>query len=223
MLGQRPYFIYLVSLLFLISHLGHASENIGNASAVSSEDRMLRAAFYEEKFENFADQIKLGADPTRWFENSWDGWVFCVATDKGREEYLELIVESGADVNFRQVDIIPDISTPLLCSIRYRNLKAVKYLIRNGADPYARVCLECEYRIATSALWVAALNGSYDISIWLMENSNFSFEQLKAVATFIETAPYANDMPQPENRERLISLLRENGLVVNPWSEDGAK
>jgi len=62
------------------------------------------------------------------------------------------------------------------------------------------------------------ISGSYDISVWLMRSSNFSFEQLKAVAIFIETTPVLNDMPQSENRKILIRLLREHGLDVTPWS-----
>ncbi len=218
MLGQRLYIICSFFLLFFNTLSGHASQSIVETVTASPKDRILRAAFYDQNFEKFVAQIKIGADPTRWFANSWDGWVFCSATDKDREKYLEIIVESGADVNFRQVDIIPEISTPLLCSINNKNLKAVEYLIKNGADPRARVCIECEYRVASSALWAASLVGSYDISVWLMRNSNFSFEQIKAVATFIETTPFSPDMPQSENREVLIRLLRESGIDVTPWS-----
>lgn len=182
-------------------------------------DHALRDSLLDNNYDLFIENLAAGGDPTEWFENSEQGWVMCAATDIGREEYLRLIIDAGFDINFRQSDVASHLSSALLCALSYKNLSAIKNLIKAGADPTIKVCLVCDTRIATSLLSMTALSSNYDIAIWLFENTEYRPEQIQAVVSFIETSPFPSEVPQNINRLKLAELLREQGYEVTPWSD----
>jgi len=128
-------YVVLIFFLFSVSLSAFGLNTVDEKISVNSEDERLRNAFLNSDFTQFKAQINSGANPTEWFNNSRQGWVLCGATESGREQYLQVIIDAGFDVNFRQNNTTSELSTPLFCAITFRNLNAVKLLVKAGADP----------------------------------------------------------------------------------------
>jgi len=186
----------------------------------SREDESLRNALLNRDLAEFRDQIETGANPTQQFNNSYEGWVFCAATEVGREDYLKLIIDAGFDVNYRQAKITTELSTPLFCAITFKNLSAVEMLLNAGADHQVLYCPTCNSTIATSALWLSTLGMNFEMSIWLLKNTSYSTDQLQAIVTMIETLRFPKDSPRHPVRNEFVELLRAEGFSVTPWHDE---
>lgn len=55
---------------------------------------------------------------------------------QGHIEIVELLIENGADVNIKSIEMFGD--TPLIDASANGHLDVVKYLLKNGADPTIR-------------------------------------------------------------------------------------
>ena len=195
-----------------------------NREVVATElDYALRDALFERDLDKFEQYLSEGADPTVWFENSSYGWVYCAATEPGLEDFLQLIIDKGFDVNFRQTDIHPTSSLPLTCAVRFNNLQALEMLVSVGANPAVYMCVDCERRMPLSVLAEATMVSKYDLAIWLLDKGNYSDAQIQTVITGIEMFPVDELNPRNALRLELAERIRELGFEVNPWVKDKRK
>lgn len=177
-------------------------------------DRKIYSAFNTDQFDLFASSVNLGGNPMRRFENSRYGWIMCASTEKGKERYLQYLIDKKFDTNFRQREIASKISTPLLCAINFGNIDAVKSLVANGADPTAMHCDPCTTNANTSAVWMAIISSKYEIAEWLYVNANLSVNQTFEIIGLIEKFPFPSSSPENHYRIKLIERLLENGYEV---------
>jgi ankyrin repeat protein len=86
-----------------------------------------------------------------------------LAIDSGNLELVKLMLESGADPDFvfKQKDISPDVSPPLLDAVDFGDLEMVKLLVEAGADVNAGITWD------DFALLLAYENGHKDIFEYL--------------------------------------------------------
>jgi len=209
------YFIFLSLLALGVCNSALSMDVNSEETKLSSEDRELHTAYFKRDFAEFQEQIDSGANPTHWFGNTHEGWIFCAATEVGREPYLQLIIDAGFDVNFRQEKSTSDISTPLFCAITLKNILAVEMLLNAGADQQTLYCPDCTSTIATSALWLSTLGMNFEMS-----NTSYSTDQLQAIVTMIETLPFPKDSPRHPIRNEFVDLLRAKGFSVTPWYDE---
>jgi len=186
----------------------------------SQIDDDLRASILDQNLPLFNDSLESGGDPGVLYENSEQGWVFCLATAPGKEEFLSKLISMGFDVNQRQTNIASDLSSPLACAISWNNFPAVKMLVESGADVAAEICLACDGRSPSSALSLAAIYRSYDMAVWLFDKGAYSEGQLETVVYLLENSKVWSESPQNIFRLQLIELFRKEGIDVDPWKED---
>lgn len=186
----------------------------------SQNDIDLRDALFAENLDDFGQLLRSGADPTEWLENSHNGWIFCAATDKGREPFLREIIRNGYDVDFFRSDVSTDISRPLLCAIRFDNLNALRILIDAGANPAVKICEECTSRITRSIVSEAMLVRRYDLAKWLLDKGNYSEKQLNTMVLLLEDFPVDESSPINKDRLELVEALRRMGIEVHPWTQE---
>lgn len=177
-------------------------------------DRKIYSAFNSDHFELFANSVHLGGNPMRNFEKTRYGWVMCASTERGKERYLQYLLDKKFDTNFRQREIASRISTPLLCAINFGNIDAVKSLVANGADPAVRHCDPCTTNADTSAVWMAIISSKYEIAEWLYVNAKLSVSKTLEIIELIEKFPFPSSSPENHYRMRLIEKLQENGFEV---------
>ncbi len=187
-----------------------------------ANDFALREALASGNLEEFDRYLSLGADPTEWLDDSQYGWVFCAATETGREEFLGLLIERSYDVNFHQVDIGSAISLPLACAVRFDNLRALELLVEAGADPSIAPSSLIPAQVPKSVMSSATIVGKYDLAVWLFDKANYSDEQLKSDISMLEKFPVDESAPGNVYRLMLADKLREKGYEVNPWTRNQA-
>jgi len=186
----------------------------------TEQDYALRDAFIARDLARFEYWLIAGGDPTVWFEHAQDGWVYCAATERGLESYLQLIIDKGFDVNFRQTHVHTTSSRPLTCAVRFDNFRALELLVSAGADPAVRLCLTCDGRMPRSVMDQAANVGKYHLAAWLVDKGNYSDAQFNTVIYGIENFPVDESNPRNALRLELAERIREQGFEVNPWTKD---
>lgn len=207
----------LVSVLYFAfwASNGFSSDTTISKINFSQTDVGLLDALNSENKSEFVENLELGGDPTVRFDDTQFGWVYCSATRRGYEEYLEEIIKKGFDLNFRQSQISPDISLPLSCAIRSNNLSAVKMLVHAGANPAETVCVNCNERFPSSLLSQSVLVRRFNISNWLVENGAYSYRQYETVVNLIERFPLPKSSSKLEGEIELVNRLRERGMEVS--------
>ena len=183
-----------------------------------ADDFALREALLSGNLEEFDHYLSLGANPTEWLDDSQYGWVFCAATEQGREEFLRLLIDKGYDVNFQQVDISSSISLPLTCAIRFKNLLALDFLVAAEADPAVALSIKTPNRIPMSVMSQAIIIGRYELAVWLFDKGNYTDEQLRSDIRMLEKFPVDESAPGNTYRLILADLFRERGYQINPWT-----
>lgn len=195
------------------------SRDLPNRKIVANySDLALKEAIEKDDYEAFNHSLLLGADPTEWLGNSQFDWVMCAAAEVGKEKFLNLLIEKGHDVNFRQSDISTFISLPLTCAIRFNNLKALEMLIVAGADPTLMPCDTCSNRAPMSVMSAAIIVRKYDLAAWLFDKGAYSEDQLDTDIHLLETIPVNESAPGNVYRLRLADLFRQKGYEVNLWT-----
>ena len=74
------------------------------------------------------DELKKSLETMKEKDNK--SALLITAADYGQKEAIELLIKSGADVNYKDNHEI----TPLLCAIFEDHVEAAECLIRHGAD-----------------------------------------------------------------------------------------
>lgn len=211
---------FVFCMIVFSSSAGFARDPLEREVIATELDYALRDALISRDLEQFQHILVQGGDPTVWFENSQYGWVYCAATEPGLEAYLQLIIDKGFDVNFRQTDVHRTASRPLTCAVRFNNLRALEMLVSVGADPAVRLCVTCNRRAPLSVLAEAAMVGKYHLASWLVDKGNYSEAQMKTVISGIENFPVDESAPGNVHRLKLAQLIREQGFEVNAWTKE---
>lgn len=217
-----PYFIVSLLVTIYITDV-IAQDSIERAVVASDLDYALRDALTKRDLERFNQSLIHGADPTEWFENSHNGWVYCSATEPGLEPYLQLIIDKGFDVNFRQTKIYRTAQLLLPCAVHFNNLLALEMLVSAGADPAVRMCLTCDGRAPMSAMAQAAMVGKYDLAVWLSDKGKYSYAQIQTVIYGLENFPVDESNPRNVPRLELVERIRSQGFEVKPWTRTKPK
>lgn len=216
-LNQIIFSLFL--LLFIYSDI-IARELPNHESTANANDYALRKALLDGNIEEFGHYLSLGADPTEWLDYTHNGWVFCAATEVGREQYLRLLIDKGYDVNFHQVDIGSSISLPLTCAVSFDNLQALQMLVAGGADPTVAPSIEFPESAPTSVMSEAIIVGKYDLAVWLFDKGDYTDEQLKSDINMLQIFPVNESAPINKYRLKLAELFRQRGYEVDLWTRD---
>lgn len=206
--------VIVIYIAFWASN-GIPSESTDSSINYTQRDVGLLEALNAENKKEFVQYLELGGDPTVRFDDTQFGWAYCAATRSGFEDYLEEIIKTGFDLNFRQSKISPDISLPLSCAIRSNNLVAVKMLVDAGANPAETVCINCNERFPSSLLSQSVLVRRFNIANWLIENGDYSYRQFETVVNLIERFPLPKSSSKIEGETELVNRLREKGIAVS--------
>ena len=134
------------------------------------------------------------------------GTALVAASAKGHVNIVQLLLESGADVNLKNEHSL-DYGTALEAASAQGHANIVQLLLESGAD----VNLECESRHYLSALVTASAEGHASIVQLLLEsgaNVNFKNEHSLDYGTALVAA-------SAEGHANIVQLLLESGADVN--------
>lgn len=188
-------------------------------------------AIYDDKLKSVETLLKRGANPNQavhYIPSSFDNqsYIYCplssvcdknISEDK-KMEYVQLLLSYGADVNTSFIkELVGDNkwhipSTPLSIASKNGEIKLVKFLLKNGADPnYRNSDLDCP------ALQTALIFKNYDIAEELLKygaNPDLRFyerdtsvreELIKDINTHNSGLDSDNDVSE---RIRLLNLIQ---------------
>jgi ankyrin repeat protein len=128
-----------------------------------------------------------------------------LATSYGRTEVVRLLVEMGADINFKNKDG----DTALILAVVYRRNEIVSFLVENGAD------INVQNKIGNTALIIGSLKNGYTeiVRLLLEKGADINLQNKDG-----ETALIRASM---EARRETVRLLLEKGADINLQNKDG--
>ncbi len=114
------------------------------------KDRALLQALRDNDLKEFEGLLKRGANPNAIFGKEREDWVMCLATDRGKVEFLKLGIDNGGDIDLRNT--LPPLNTsivqsswsaPIFCAISHHSDEAFDYLLSKNAKLDILRCLDC--------------------------------------------------------------------------------
>ena len=117
-----------------LAKIKFGEESLKNSISDESKGKLLIDASYSGNIDHVKLSLKLGANVNATEEFDFNRSALYYAAEEGHLEVVKILVQNGADVNFRCLDMY----TPLLIAIKYNHFEIAEYLLQNGADPNAR-------------------------------------------------------------------------------------
>jgi ankyrin repeat protein len=186
------------------------------AFATNDADRQLLKAVESGSVNQVKQAIAAGANPDVYFGPRFREKPMCIATQQGFESVLLTLLEAGANANslYTKTDILSE--DPLSCAAHSRNLKAFKLLHEAGSEIDRDLCPDCSSKHPTPVLSGAIGGDRYDITRYIIENSDVPDSENRVIKQAIEnSAVYADDKTL-DDREWIADWLRARGMEVTP-------
>jgi len=165
-MGSKHYLYFAVSLIFVLMECA-SSPPPKPPQQVSPNERLINAAA-DGSISRVQSALADGANVNA--KRSAGTTALHYASSRGYLEIVQLLVESGADVNVRGGD---DNDTPLIWAVYNERNAVAKYLVDKGANINARD------KSGRSALNYAYERGEMDIHDYLKERGAIEFEPIQ--------------------------------------------
>jgi len=207
--------------------------------AGSSTDDLL-ASLADGNIEQFDKLLKTGANPNKIYGPKSEQWLMCEATRPGKEAFLELAIQNGADVNLRNTNapltkslVAASFSAPILCAITYHNKQALMTLIRNGAELDILSCRDCKRfdgnsKIGAQPVWnnatpitsATSLN-EYEMAYKMIKSrKSLTEDELNKLVFQLENNPIDQKSDENNWRLKVADWLATNGRKTSLWTRD---
>jgi len=160
--------------------------------------------------------IRGGGNSNRIFGSSFYEWAMCAATEDGKEEILELLIDQGGNPNLVNPPAAFPKKYPLTCSLFKQNRKAYDILLNAGADLTIQPCYGCGENSRDTLITTALNTSNFDVARELLDILPVSEIDIQALK---QTVEHRQTLPGSEHARytlEFIDYLAERGITAVP-------
>jgi len=162
------------------------------------------------------DALRQGGNPNRIFGKGFYEWAMCAATQKGREEILDLLIIQGGDPNRVNSPAVFPKKFPLTCALFKRNRKAYDILVNAGADLTIQPCHGCNESARDTLITTALNTSNFDVARELLEILPVTDFDIQALTQTVKNRRTRPGGSLARYTLEFVDYLAERGITAVP-------
>jgi len=160
--------------------------------------------------------LAQGANPDVTFGRFYEDKPFCIATETGKEDLLQELINAGARVDFIYEEQDAVSISPLQCAAMNDNLAAFTMLHEAGAQIRRDECPSCDVEYRSTVLLSSFSPLKYDVGRYIIENADVLDREEYMIKRGIENRRIGKNDPTLADRAWIVEWLEERGYEVTP-------
>ena len=208
-----PVIALFVSLLFTAGACAASKER---GTTEESRDGDLLRGVLANSSHAVESAMRSGGNPNRVFGSNFYEWAMCAATEEGREEILELLIDQGGNPNLVNSPAAFPKNYPLTCSLFKQNRKAYDILVTAGADLTIQPCYGCGKNSRDTLITTALNTSNFDVARELLDILPVTEIDIQALK---QTVEHRQTLPGSEHARytlEFVDYLAERGITAVP-------